>query len=221
MVIIDSTRAWGAVCAVSATAVPAAERKSRRLKTESPLKAQHFPQPLGETLRHPLEAQVVGVSAVHQPVHAKGPEQVSSLHQLEMEVAGGYALTHDLADQGAHLLVLAAAGSLGGRVNGCNRHHRRLGVAFPQDADERVIDLAQRICVTVVLGKVEHESGRIDLGDGARHGGLAPAVSGEAQVDMVEIEAATEDRLVAHARTAGAASLSDRRAIEDERLRNG
>jgi len=39
----------------------------------------------------------------------------------------------------------------------------------------------------------------------ARHGGFAFAIAGEAKVDMVEVELAPEDGLVAHPRTAGAA----------------
>ena len=51
----------------------------------------------------------------------------------------------------------------------------------------------------------------------ARHGGFAYAIAGEAKVDMVEVELAPEDGLVAHPRTAGAAPLGDRSAVEDHR----
>jgi len=33
------------------------------------LQAQHFPQPFGEPFRHPLEAEVVGMSTIHQTVY--------------------------------------------------------------------------------------------------------------------------------------------------------
>jgi hypothetical protein len=33
---------------------------------------QYFPQPFGQSFRHPLEAEVVGMRAIHQTVHTGG-----------------------------------------------------------------------------------------------------------------------------------------------------
>jgi hypothetical protein len=45
-------------------------RPVRPPDTETSLQPQHFPQAFGEPFRHPLESEVVGMSAIHQTVHA-------------------------------------------------------------------------------------------------------------------------------------------------------
>src|SRR5204863_8242953 len=68
---------------------------------------------------------------------------------------------------------------------------------------------------------VQDEGGRINLGHRSRHGGLAFAITGEAKVDMVEIQLAPEDGLIAHPGPAGAAPLGDRSSVKDHRGANG
>src|SRR6266516_7042293 len=67
-----------ALCLKTAAPFRSATVSERRLNTEyetvwrrgNGLQPQHFPQPFGEAFRHPLEAEVVGMSTIHQTVHA-------------------------------------------------------------------------------------------------------------------------------------------------------
>lgn len=46
--------------------------RNRAADVEASLQPEHCSQPFGETLRHPLEAEVVGMSAIYQAVSAGG-----------------------------------------------------------------------------------------------------------------------------------------------------
>ena len=59
-----------------------------------------------------------------------------------------------------------------------------------------------------VLGEIDDEAGGIDFGKGCGHFRLSPTLAREAQAYEVNIEHAAENRLVAHARLAGATALS-------------
>ena len=58
---------------------PGSEAKPRTLKRLQP---QHFPQSFSEPFRHPFESEVVGMSAIHQAVHAGRTQQIRTFHQL-------------------------------------------------------------------------------------------------------------------------------------------
>ena len=85
----------------------------------------------------------------------------------------------------------------------------------------RWLTIAQGSHRAVVLREVEHETGGVDLGDRFGHLRLALSVSGKTQVHEIDIEDAAEDRLIAHARPAGAAALRDRSPIIDNGTGDG
>ena len=63
------------------------------MKLHYALQLKQFPQPFGKPFRHPLEAEVVGMGAIHQAVHAGRTQQIGAFHQLQMGIAGGNAAT--------------------------------------------------------------------------------------------------------------------------------
>src|SRR5690349_17765557 len=138
-----------------------------------------------------------------------------------MGISGADAPAHHLTNVSAHLFVALASCCFAGRINGRNCHDRSVGMPLPQDANKRIIHLRQRVQVGIVLSTVQYEGGRIDLRYRPREAGLTLAIAGEAQVDVVEIQQAPEDGLVAHSRTACASPLRDGSAVEDQGCRYG
>ena len=84
--------------------------------------------------------------------------------------------------------------------------------------EEGLVDGLEGLDCRVVLGEIEDEEGGVEFGDHGGYGGFAFAVSGEAEVDEIEVELAAEDGLVAEAGAAGAAALGDGGAVVDDGL---
>src|SRR5512135_1847928 len=50
-------------------------------------KSQHFPDPRGQSLSHPLKSEVVRMRAIHQSVAPGWAQKIGALHDLQMGVA--------------------------------------------------------------------------------------------------------------------------------------
>src|SRR5579864_1113446 len=83
-----------------------------------------------QPIRHPLEAEVIRMRAVHQAVTPGWPQQVGALHDFYVQVAAGNSPGCYLPDQFAHALEAGVARpAFTGRIDRRDHQNRSFGVA--------------------------------------------------------------------------------------------